>query len=104
MKSYGQFLSTDQSWNDEYLAIAKTDDRFGLQTGEYESPSNWKSFNDFFVRRLADPDKRPIASGGDDSVVVFPGDSVAQGVWSIGKDNTLHSLIKGLSGNRHLYR
>lgn len=98
VKSYGQFLSTEQSWNDEYLAVAKTDDRFGLQTGEYESPSNWKSFNDFFVRRLADPDKRPTASGGDDSVVVFPGDSVAQGVWSIGKDNTLHSLIKGPVG------
>lgn len=41
------------------------------------------------MRRLASPDKRPIAEAADDSVVVFPGDSVIQGVWAIGKDNML---------------
>ena len=88
-RRYGEFLSTPQSWNDDYLAAVKTDKRFGLDTGEYEDPSHWKSFNDFFVRRLASPDKRPIAEAADDSVVVFPGDSVTQGVWAIGKDNML---------------
>ena len=88
-RRYGEFLSTPQSWNDDYLAAVKTDKRFGLDTGEYEDPSHWKSFNDFFVRRLASPDKRPIAEAADDSVVVFPGDSVTQGVWEIGTDNML---------------
>lgn len=57
--------------------------------GEYEDPSNWKSFNDFFVRRLSSKDKRPISAKNDDSVVVFPGDSVTQGVWTISNQNVL---------------
>lgn len=92
IRQYGEFLSTEESWNEQYLAQVKTDPRFGLQTGDYEDPSHWKSFNDFFVRRLAGKEKRPIASPGDDSVVVFPGDSVTQGVWAIDKKNQLHAL------------
>ena len=92
IRQYGKFLSTAESWNEKYLAQVKTDPRFGLETGDYEDPSHWKSFNDFFVRRLAGKDKRPIASPGDDSVVVFPGDSVTQGVWAIDEKNQLHAL------------
>ena len=92
VRQYGEFLSTGESWNDQCLAQVKTDPRFGLESGDYEDPSNWKSFNDFFVRRLASKDKRPIAAPNDDSVVVFPGDSVTQGVWSIDEENQLYSL------------
>lgn len=92
VRQYGEFLSSEESWNDQYLAQVKTDPRFGLESGDYEAPSHWKSFNDFFVRRLASKDKRPIAEPNDDSVVVFPGDSVTQGVWSIDEENQLYSL------------
>ena len=49
VRQYGEFLSTGESWNDQCLALVKTDPRFGLESGDYEDPSNWKSFNDFFV-------------------------------------------------------
>ena len=66
VKNYGNYLSQPQSWSEEHLAVARSDARFGLDSGDYEDPSNWKSFNDFFVRRLADPSKRPIAAVNDD--------------------------------------
>ncbi len=98
VRQYGEFLSSEESWNDQYLAQVKTDPRFGLESGDYEAPSHWKSFNDFFVRRLASKDKRPIAEPNDDSVVVFPGDSVTQGVWSIDEENQLYVFLKRNSG------
>lgn len=86
---YGKFLSTPKSWNEDYLNVVRTDKRFGLDSGDYEDPSNWKSFNDFFVRKLASPDKRPISAPDDDSVVVSPADAVPQGIWRISKENEL---------------
>jgi phosphatidylserine decarboxylase len=88
-KSYGEFLSTPQSWNQDYYQKAYEDPRFGLSEGWYENPSNWKSFNDFFARRLASPDKRPIAQPDDPSVVVMPADSVPKGVWDIDANSNL---------------
>jgi phosphatidylserine decarboxylase len=88
-KSWGDFLSTPQSWNEDYYKQAFEDKRFGLQEGWYEDPSNWKSFNDFFARRLASPDKRPIAQPDDASVVVIPADSAPQGAWDIDANSNL---------------
>ncbi len=82
-KDWGSFLSTPQSWKDEYAQTAMEDPLFGLQNGWYEDPSNWHSFNDFFCRQLKSPDKRPIASPDDNSVVCSPADSKPQGVWAI---------------------
>jgi len=82
-KRWGEYLSTPASWNDSYYKQALADERFGLQRGWYEGPENWKTFNDFFARRLKSPDARPIASAEDDSVVVSPADSVPQGLWRI---------------------
>ncbi|MFJ6740310.1 phosphatidylserine decarboxylase [Streptomyces sp. NPDC091279] len=42
---------------------------------DYE-PGPWATFNDFFARNLAGPDKRPIAAKDDNSVVVAPADCV----------------------------
>lgn len=36
-----------------------------------------------FARKLSDPAVRPIASPEDDSIVIFPADSVPQGIWQI---------------------
>lgn len=89
VRRYGEFLSQPQSWNEAYLQKVRTDKRFRLDTGDYEDPSNWKSFNDFFVRKLADPSKRPVAGAGDDSILVSPADAVPRGIWKISQDNIL---------------
>lgn len=88
-KEWGMFLSTEESWNDEYYRKALEDERFGLHEGWYEDPSNWKSFNDFFSRYLKSPDQRPIASPNDPSIVSSPADSTPQGVWKIDKDSNI---------------
>ncbi len=82
-KAWGLYLDTPDSWNNEYYQLALTDNKFGLSEGWYESPSNWKSFNQFFTRRLISPDKRPITSPNDSTIVTSPADAVPQGVWQI---------------------
>ncbi len=82
-KSWGNYLSSADSWNKEYEELMMQQEELGMTKGWYESPSNWHSFNDFFSRRLASPDQRPIASPEDNSVVTSPGDCVPQGVWDI---------------------
>jgi phosphatidylserine decarboxylase precursor len=89
VKQYGTFLSTSESWNNQIYQKVLKDDSFGLQKGWYEAPSNWSSFNDFFSRRLRSADMRPISSPKNQSVVVSPADSKAQGVWSIDGDSYL---------------
>ena len=51
-KAWGEWLSGPESWNDSYYQLARTDERFELDTDRYESPDNWHSWNDFFARRL----------------------------------------------------
>lgn len=82
-KSWGKFLSSPESWNKEYEALMMRQEELGMTNGWYEDPSNWYSFNDFFSRKLASPDRRPIAAPGDDAVVASPADCVPQGVWNI---------------------
>lgn len=82
-KSWGSFLDTENSWNEEYYQMALNDPNFGLQNGWYEDPTNWKTFNQFFARYLKSPDMRPISSPDLDAVVVSFADSEPQGVWAI---------------------
>lgn len=86
---WGDFLDTEESWNNDTYQEFYDDPSFGLQNGWYESPSNWKTFNQFFARRLASPDARPIASPDDPAVVVSPADSVPQGTWPIDENSTI---------------
>ncbi len=81
--AWGDYLDTEASWNQEIYQEIYNAPEFGLQKGWYESPSNWNTFNDFFSKYLKSPEKRPVDAPQDPSVVVFPADSVPQGVWSI---------------------
>lgn len=54
-KTWGTWLSSEDSWRNEYYQMALTDSRFELSTDRYESPDNWHSWNDFFARRLRNP-------------------------------------------------
>ena len=80
---YGDFLNTEASWCDEYYQEALKNEDFHLQDDLFEEPSNWKTFNDFFARKLRDPSVRPVDEPENDSAVVSPADSVPQGVWQI---------------------
>ena len=88
-KSWGAYLDTEDSWNEEYYQMALNDPNFGLQNDWYEDPSNWKTFNQFFARYLKTPNMRPIASPDLDSVVVSFADSEPQGVWAIDSTSNL---------------
>jgi phosphatidylserine decarboxylase precursor len=88
-KSWGQFLDSDSSWNDKYYQMALKDKKFGLHNDWYESPSKWKTFNQFFARYLKSPDKRPIAKINDNSVVISPADAVPQGIWKIDSNSNI---------------
>lgn len=95
MKSYaqrwGEFLSSEGSWDDECLQAVTNEPRFCIDKGWYEDPLNWHSFNDFFSRKLSSPDVRPIDGMEDDSVVVSPADSLPQGIWDIDADSLIAS-------------
>ena len=89
VKTWGAFLDTEASWNEESYQGFYNDPRFGLQKDWYEPASNWNTFNRFFSKYLKSKDRRPIASPDDPSVVVAPADSVPQGVWPIDKDSKI---------------
>ena len=88
-KSWGNFLDTEDSWNETYYEMALNDTAFGLQNGWYEDSGKWKTFNEFFARYLKSPDMRPIAAPEDDSVVVSSADSEPQGVWAIDSNSNI---------------
>ena len=92
-KGWGSFLDSKESWNSKYYQLALTEDKFGLKNNWYEDSSNWKTFNQFFARRLKSPIKRPIAFPDDESVVVSPADAMPQGTWTI--DNNSNIIDKG---------
>lgn len=88
-KTYGEFMDSEASWNEDYYQIALSDGIFGLQNDWYEEPSNWKTFNQFFARKLKSPDKRPIVDPADNSIVVSPADAQPQGVWAIDSNSMI---------------
>jgi len=81
--AWGTFLDTEASWSTESFKQFYDDPHFGLQTGWYESPDNWNTFNEFFSKYLRTPCERPIGCPDDSSIVVSPADSEPQGVWAI---------------------
>lgn len=88
-KSWGAYLDTEASWNDEYYQMALKDGNFGLQYDWYEDPKNWSTFNEFFARYLSSPDQRPIASPENNAVAASFADSQPQGVWAIDESSHL---------------
>ena len=85
-----EFLDSPQSWTEETKQIINNEKSFHLEKGWYEDSSNWKSFNDFFSRKLKE-NTRPIDGIDDDTIVITPVDSLAQGVWDIGEDGKFHA-------------
>ena len=81
-KDWGKFLSSEESWNDEYFQKQFEDDRFCMNTGWYGKENVWHSYNEFFSRHLINPSVRPIG----DAELVSPADSRPEGVWKIKED------------------
>ena len=84
-QSWGDFLDTEESWNDTYYQMVANDPDWGLSKGWYGEGNQWHTFNEFFARNLVSPDVRPIAS----SSVVAPADSWPKGTWQIDDQNQL---------------
>ena len=82
---WGQFLTTEESWNDEYYKLVCADESFGMNKGWYADENVWTSFNDWFSRYLIDENQRPIS----DADIVAPADSTPQGVWKIDENSQL---------------
>lgn len=98
-RRWGEFLSSPDSWKPEYAADFYSDPGFGVPQQWYESPSNWKSYNDFFSRRLKDPSQRPIADPENPSLVISPVDGWPQGVWAIDSEGYIRDGVQLKSRN-----
>ena len=98
--SWGEYLSTPESWNDDYFNAVVESGDFGFSEGWYGDENRWKTFNEFFARHLISPDVRPIA----ETELVAPADSKPQGIWKIDeKGDIIHPegvLIKSRQFNR----
>ena len=91
---WGSFLSTEESWNDEYFRKQFSDDRFGMNEGWYGDKNIWKTYNEFFSRKLIDPCVRPIGN----APLVSPSDSAIEGYFHIKEDGYVEDegvTIKG---------
>jgi len=84
-QSWGDFLDTEESWNDTYYNMVKDDPDWGLTEGWYGEGNQWKTYNEFFARSLVSPSVRPIA----DADVVMPADSYPKQTWTIDDNNQL---------------
>ena len=89
VRSWGAVLSTPESWKPAYAEDFFMDPGFGICREWYEDPANWKSFNDFFSRKLRSAAVRPVAAPDDSTVVVSPVDGHPQGVWKIDSDGMI---------------
>ena len=84
-QTWGDFLDTEDSWNDAYYQMVANDPDWGLSKGWYGEGNLWRTFNEFFARGLVSPDVRPIAA----SSVVAPADSWPKGTWQIDANSQL---------------
>ena len=81
--NWGKFLNSKDSWNENYYKIYLNDDLFNLKKNWYENHKNWKTFNQFFSRKLLNENSRPIFQQNDDKFLIIPADSTPQGIWQI---------------------
>ena len=88
--AWGNFLSTPDSWNDEYYKIQFRDKIFGMDTGWYGDKNIWKTYNDFFSRHLISPNVRPIG----DAELVSPADSTPAGYWKIDENGYVQDEVR----------
>lgn len=88
--AWGDFLSTEESWNDEYYKLQFRDKIFGMDTGWYGNKNIWRTYNDFFSRHLIDPSVRPIG----DAELVSPADSSPAGYWKIDENGYVQDEVR----------
>ena len=81
--NWGKFLNSKESWNENYYKIYLNDDLFNLNKNWYENYKNWKTFNQFFSRKLLNNNSRPIFKQNEDKFLIIPADSTPQGIWKI---------------------
>ena len=84
--TWGEWLDTEASWNSTYYNWVLTDPDWGLDQGWYGEGNQWKTYNEFFARKLASPAMRPIDATAE---VVAPVDSWPKMTWVIDDDNQL---------------
>ena len=84
-QSWGEWLSSEESWNDGYYRMVADDPDWGLTCGWYGKGNQWHTYNEFFARELASPDMRPIAEAD----VVSPVDSWPKTTFAINDNNQL---------------
>jgi len=87
VKEYGKFMDSEKSWSQEYTDIIKGDERFRLE--DY-CDTEYKTFNDFFIRRPK-PEKRISYAG-----FTAPVDGVVLNVMEI-KNGKVEVKIKSSS-------
>ena len=84
-QSWGEWLSSEESWNDGYYRMVADDPDWGLTYGWYGKGNQWHTYNEFFARELASLDMRPIAEAD----VVSPVDSWPKTTFAINDNNQL---------------
>ncbi|KAF1738768.1 Phosphatidylserine decarboxylase proenzyme 3 [Beauveria bassiana] len=95
----GQVMDTPESITPKSLETFKNAPRYSYDDAVVP-PGGWRTFNDFFARKLK-PGKRPIDSQGNDKVVVYPADCTydnsieRQSIVTVGGNDSV--TIKGLS-------
>ncbi|TEY28366.1 hypothetical protein BOTCAL_1028g00010 [Botryotinia calthae] len=78
-KEIGKFMDKAESWNEISLTSYRNSPQF--RVFEAEDPKNWKTFNQFFHRKLKEP--REIVSPNDNRIITFPADATFAGAFSI---------------------
>ena len=90
--SLGQWMDTPESLDDAAVQSYYDSPRYNM--GDYEMPmGGWKTFNQFFARRVK-PGYRPIAAINDDHVITSPADSTNDGQWEVNAESQVN--VKGL--------
>jgi len=93
----GKFMDTAESINEETLKTFYEAPVYHMQ--DYPvPPGGWKSFNEFFARRI-EPSLRPIAEPENYKVIVSPADSTFRGCWPIDEHCNTYFTVKGIPWN-----
>ncbi|KAA8649636.1 hypothetical protein EYZ11_002652 [Aspergillus tanneri] len=80
----GKSMDDERSINEASITSFRNSPLFRVFESENDAP-NWKTFNQFFYRRLDNP--REIDSPDDDRVVTFPADSTFAGAYEINDES-----------------
>lgn len=92
---WGDFLDTPESFNSNILnSFIKFSPQYRIEDSMIDGKPNadWNTFNEFFAREL-NPGLRPIASPGDNSVVVMPADCTFRKRYDIAADSSIKEIV-----------